>query len=91
MFDHDICVLSVKSDAETAEKLAASIAAYRLPKNTVLPDPELDFRRIILDTDETPFDDTVAERLNSCRFLVLICSPETKNNPAILGRLAWFR
>ena len=91
MFDHDICVLSVKSDAETAEKLAASIAAYRLPKNTALPDPELDYRRIILDTDETPFGDTVAERLNACRFLVLICSPETKNNPAILGRLAWFR
>ena len=91
MFDYDICVLSVKSDAELAEKLAASIRRYRLPAKTVLPDPELAYRCIILDTDETPFDDTVAERLGTCRFLVLLCSPETKKNPAILGRLAWFR
>ena len=88
---YDICILSVKDDAATARALAASIRSYKLPARTLRPDPALDYRRILLDTDETPFTQACRERLEGCRYLVLLCSPATRENQAILERLAFFR
>ena len=88
---YDICILSVKDDAATAQALAASIRSYKLPARTLRPDPALDYRRILLDTDETPFTQACREKLEGCRYLVLLCSPATRENQAILERLAFFR
>ena len=88
---YDICILSVKDDAATAQALAASIRSYKLPARTLRPDPALDYRRILLDTDETPFTQASREKLDGCRYLVLLCSPATRKNQAILERLAFFR
>ena len=87
MFEYDICILAIPHDAGTAELLAASLRKYRLPSHTVLPDPSLDYRRILVDTDNVPLDDESREQLAACRFMALLCSPGTKNDPVILEKL----
>lgn len=91
MYNYDICILAIKHDAELAETLAGSLRKYRLPSGTVLPDPSLDYRRILLDTDSAPLDDAMCDRLQACRFLALLCSPGTKDDPIILEKLNFFR
>ena len=88
---YDICILSTVQDRETARCLGESIRAYRLPRNVKLPDSDLDYRRIVYDSAEAPMDDRIREILERSRFLVLICSPATRNDPAILERLDLFR
>ncbi len=88
---YDICVLSVKADEPIARRLGESIRSYRLPANVRLPDGASDYRRILYDCGETPMDEKVRADLDASRFLVLICSPETRSNPAILERLDRFR
>ncbi len=91
MYNYDICILAIKHDAETAELLAESLRKYRLPAGTVLPDPSLGYRRILLDTDNAPLDDASREQLEGCRFMALLCSPGTKDDPIILEKLNLFR
>ena len=91
MYEYDICILAIPHDAGTAELLAGSLRKYRLPARTVLPDPSLDYRRILLDTDGSPMDDAAAARLEACRFMALLCSPGTKNDPLILEKLELFK
>ncbi len=87
---YDICILFVKHDAELAEKLADSIRRYRLPRGLKLPE-ERDYRRILLEPAEVPLDDEGRQRLRDSRYLALLCSPETKNDPGVLERLRYFR
>jgi hypothetical protein len=89
--EFDIYFLSVKSDADEARRLAESIRAYRLPGNIKLPDPNVSYRRIRIDCENEPFSEEIREQLHNSRFLVMICSPETKNDPQILAKLAAFR
>ena len=88
--NYDLCILSVKNDAELAEKLAESIRRYRLPRG-VTPAEGLDYRRVLLQRAEDDFDKEEQERLGGSRFLALLCSPETRNNPGILKRLHYFQ
>lgn len=88
---YDICILSVKHDAPTALRLAESIRTYRLPAGMKRSESGAGYRRITLDIEETPFTKETGNRLEQCRFLVLLCSPETKENPDILAKLACFR
>lgn len=88
---HDIYILSVKADVSIARRLGESIRSYRLPSNVKLPEDGLDYRRIVYDCDGAPFDETHREVLDASRFLVMICSPATRNDPEILSRLARFR
>ncbi|MBQ6583254.1 MAG: hypothetical protein IJH77_05455 [Mogibacterium sp.] len=87
----DICILAVPGDASAAHKLAHSIRRYRLPSGTVLPDPKLDYRRVRVEIPDKPLDEGVRGMLDSTRCLAVLCSPETKNHPYILDRLAYFR
>ncbi len=87
----DICVVSAASDAETAEKLAENIRRYRLPAGIVLPKKEIGYRKVVLDTEETAFDDQARKRLDESRFLVFLCSAEAKDSPELNQRLAYFR
>ncbi|MBO6014415.1 MAG: hypothetical protein J6P48_02995 [Oscillospiraceae bacterium] len=87
----DIYFLSVRSDAEEGRKLAESIRTYQLPKNTILPDPALSHTHIRVDCENEPFSGRIREQLLNSRYLVLICSPETKNDPVILEKLEAFR
>ena len=87
---YDICMLYVKHDAELAKKLADSIRRYRLPRGVKLPEG-LDYRRILLEQAEGELDDDGRQRLRSSRFLALLCSPGTKNDPGVLDRLRYFR
>ncbi len=91
MYTYDICILAIAHDAGKAELLAGSLRKYRLPAGTVLPDPALDYRRILLDTEGAPLDGKARERLDSCRWLALLCSPGTKEDPVILEKLNYFR
>ena len=88
---YDIYILSVKNDADEARRLSDSIRSYHLPKNTNLPEPGLDYRHIRLDCENEPFSEAMRQQLHNSRFLVLICSPETKNDPLILEKLGAFR
>ena len=87
----DICILSTKSDAAVAHRLGESLQSYRLPANVNLPDPEQSYRRILYDCDEMPLDEAWRAKVNASRFLALICSPATRNNPVILERLNCFQ
>ena len=87
---YDICILSVRRDAELAQNLADSIRRYRLPRGVTLPDG-LDYRRILIRQAEDPFDEEAHQRLHACRFLALVCSPETREHPGILERVRYFR
>ena len=86
----DICIVSARSDAETAVRLAGNIKKYRLPSGIALPLSDADYRRILLDTQEAPFDEQVREQLDNSRFLVLLCSPDAKNSEALDRRLSAF-
>ena len=91
MENYDICVISVPEDAEIAEKLAQSIRSYKLPKGVTLPNPELDYRNIFVDSTGSEFDDPVKMLLDHTRYLVVICSPDAKASPGIRSRLTYFR
>ena len=88
---YDICILSVKADELIARRLGESIRSYKLPSNVKQPEAGLDYRRIIYDCDGVPFDEKQREILDASRYLVMICSPSTRNDPGILARLARFR
>ena len=60
----DICVVSDRSDEEIANSLADSIRKYRLPSGTASSQNDIDYRKILLDTQETPCDDKVQEQLD---------------------------
>ena len=91
MQNYDICIIAVPGDASVAEKLAANIRKYRLPSGVSVSDSELDYRRVLVDASDKPFDDEARLTLDSTRYLAVLCSPETKNSPFILERLAYFR
>ncbi|MBO4289258.1 MAG: hypothetical protein J5865_04055 [Lachnospiraceae bacterium] len=86
----DICLVSVRGDAQTAERLAESIKNYRLPSGITPPQGSADYRKILLDTQEAPFDEQVQRQLDNSRFLIFLCSPAAKDNAALNQRLAAF-
>lgn len=87
----DICIVSARSDAKAAERLAQSIGKYRLPSGSAIAQSGPDYRRILLDTQEAVFDAQIQKQLESSRFLVLLCSPDAKKSAALARRLAAFR
>ncbi len=88
---YDICILSLKNDAAVAELLADSIRSYKLPSRLSLPESGLSYRRVLLDDQEAAFDENARDRLERSRFLALLCSPGTRENPDIMSKLACFR
>ncbi len=88
---YDIYYLSPAADARVAHTLAESIHTYRLPSGIKLPDSGLGYRRRVLDLSGESMDEALKERLDMSRNLVLFCSPDTKNDPVILEKLAHFR
>lgn len=91
MENYDICVIAVPEDAAIAETLAQSIRNYRLPRGVALPNPALDYRRIYVDSTGSDLDEEGKRLLDHSRYLVMICSPDTKASPAIRRRLDYFR
>ena len=91
MEEYDICIIAVREDAPVAHRLACSIRRYRLPGSAALPDQTADYRRICEDTEGEPFSEEKTRILDHSRFLIIICSPLTKENKDILDRLTWFR
>ena len=91
MENYDICVISVPEDAQIAEKLAGSIRSYKLPRGVTLPNPELDYRNVFVDSTGSEFDDPVKMLLDHTRYLVVICSPDARVSPGIRSRLTYFR
>ena len=86
----DICVVSARSDADMAVSLTESIQKYRLPSGVVSSQSDIDYRRILLDTQETAFDGQVREQLDHSRFLIFLCSPDAKNSAELNARLDAF-
>ena len=87
----DICIVSAAGDAETAEKLAESIRRYRMPAGAKLPQNNTGYRKVILDTQETEFDEQARRQLDGSRFLVLLCSAEARQSAALNQRLLYFK
>ena len=90
MEQYDICISSTIQDRAIAQLLAQKLGAYRLPRDVRIPEGR-DYRRILLDTDEKPFDDDVREMLNSCRFLMMICTPRTPKSEAMCRRMEYYK
>lgn len=91
MIQYDICVISAPSDEEIAHRLADSIRSYHLPRGVVLPDPALDYRRIVVDSTGSHLDVASIDLLDHSRYLIVICSPEAKQSQGINARLTYFR
>ena len=89
--DYDIYIVSAKNDAVIAEELASSIRQYKLPRDVVLPDSSLDYRRIFTDTEEDAMDDQTRELLDHSVFLIVLCSPDAKDNHSLNKKLEYFR
>lgn len=88
MSTYDICIISAPGDAETADRLANSLRRYH-PAKAVAGD---DYHSsVLVDTSGSPVDEEVSRQLDSCRFLVVLCSPLSKSHPGILERLDSFR
>ena len=90
MEQFDICISSTIQDRAIAELLAQKLKAYRLPRGVRIPQGR-DYRRILLDTDEKPFDDDVRAMLNSSRVLLMICTPRTPKSEAMCRRMEYFK
>ena len=88
---YDICILSLKNDAATAGLLADSIRSYKLPSRLSLPESGVGYRRVLVDDQEAAFDENARDRLENSRFLALLCSPGTRENPDVMSKLACFR
>ena len=88
---YDICILSLKNDAATAGLLADSIRSYKLPSRLSLPESGVGYQRVLVDDQEAAFDENARDRLENSRFLALLCSPGTRENPDVMSKLACFR
>jgi hypothetical protein len=91
MFAHDYLLTSVTNDGDikAARDIAAALCAYRMPGGVTAGLPG--YTGHIEDFDELPVtDEAVRQRLDSCRAMILICSPETRDNKAISDRLDHF-
>ena len=91
MNNYDIYIVSARSDASAAEELASSIRNYTLPKGTILPDASAGYHRIITDTEEKVMDETVRNTLAHSSFLIVLCSPDAKDDPGVNAKLTYFR
>ena len=90
MYQYDSCICCVSGDESHAENLAIRLEKYRAPKGIVLPDPELGYNRILRDFKGESFGEDQKQQLKNCRQLILICTPRTKAEPAVLQRLRFF-
>ena len=91
MEEYDICIIAVKQDGPVAERLADSIRHYKLPAGIIPADPAAGYQRILVDAGEEPFDENRKAVLEHSRYLIVMCSPDTKDNPAIDDRLSYYR
>lgn len=87
---YDLYICAAAQDISWAEKLSARIKSYRLPKSAVLPDETLGYNNIYLDTDEHEFREEDSELLDSCRYMLVICSPRAKDSRPLADRLLYF-
>ena len=90
MWAYDLCVCGAAGDAGPACELARRIRSYKMPGNVKAADPALDYRRLFVDTSESAFTGDTAALLDSCRYLLVICSPRTKASAPVLARLNHF-
>ena len=90
MWKYDICISCCPEDRAQAETLAESLRAYRLPSNVIIRDPQLDYRKIALESDGLPLDDTVRALYQDSRLLLMLCSPATGSSAAMAERLEYF-
>ena len=90
MAQYDICITSVPRDAATAKTLGDSLRRYKLPGGVTI-EPGADYRNIVLDVSGSALDDAACELMDSCNFLVVLCSPEVHSHRGILDRLDRFR
>lgn len=90
---YDICMIAAVRDAGTAEELAERIRKYRLPKGAGLPEAalEVEDRRVAVDASGGPFNEQAKELLENSRWLLILCTPESRESAAIQERIAYFR
>ena len=90
MWKYDICVTCCPEDRAQAEILAESLRNYRLPSNVINRDPELDYRKIALESEGLPPDEAVRALYQDSRLLLMLCSPATGSSAAMAERLTYF-
>ena len=90
MWDYDVCICSTKTDANWGERLGKSIKDYSLPQNVEIPDKTLGHNKIVFDIEGNDFEEKTAQLLDRCRYLLIICSPDTKDSQPIYERLVYF-
>lgn len=90
MWKEDLYICCAVQDARWAEDLASRIRKYKLPGNVALPDDSVGYARIHVDASESPFSEEITGTLDGCRYMLVMCSPRTKNSEPILARLRYF-
>ena len=88
----DICLIAAPQDAKCAEELAAWIRRYKLPKG--VESSSAAFRegenRIAVDADGRAWDERAKNLLAESRWLLLLCSPQSRHSESIRQRYAYF-
>ncbi len=84
-YDFMLCAPNDPRDIAMARRLAESILAYRLPRGLRRTAPS--YHRVLEDFAGDDSEEA-NDRLDECRFLVLLCSPRTKYSGAALSRIA---
>jgi len=85
----DIIILAAKEHGETARALAEGMRNYRMPGGAV-PQSGLNFRNILLETEEKPMDDAEKQALIDAGYLIVLFSPEARASEAINERLNFY-
>lgn len=85
-----LIAVSKSFDAYWAQRLAVAIRNYDPPKGLETEESARKYRRVFVDMDARLCDDNTKSLLARSRFLGVICSPDTKDDPVVAEKLAYY-
>jgi len=86
---YDIVIISATKYAAMARALAEGMRNYRLP-GKVTPQSSLNYKSILLDTEEAPLDDAGKQALIDAGYIIVLFSPEVRASADLQARLNFY-
>lgn len=86
---YDIVIVSAAKYAPMAKALAEKMQHYRLP-DKVTPQSSLNYKSILLDTEETSLDEAGKQALIDAGYMIVLFSPEVRASADLQARLDFY-